>query len=69
MYDLTNFLYKFSDVLPSCTCARATGNLRSICFGANTLSRVAKSERPSFPCIDFNENIPLLKALRVNTQS
>ena len=28
---------KFSDVLPAFTCARAIGNLRSICFGVNIL--------------------------------
>ena len=47
-------------MLPTCTCARATGNPRSICLGAKILS-------PS-PCVDFNGNIPLLKALRVNSR-
>ena len=28
----------FSDVLPAFTCARAIGNLRSICLGVNILS-------------------------------
>ena len=29
---------KFSDVLPAFTCARAIGNLSSICLGVNILS-------------------------------
>ena len=60
---------KFSDVLPACTSARANGNLQSICLGANILSRVAKSEGRLFPCVDFNGDILLLKALRVNSRS
>ena len=50
----------FSDVLSAFTCARAIGNLRSICSGVNILS-------PS-PFVAFIKNIPLLKALRVNSQ-
>ena len=50
---------KFSDVLPYCICARATGNLRSICLGVIILSH--------FPCVDFNGNIPLLQVIRVNS--
>ena len=52
---------KFSDVLPAFTCARAIGNLRSICLGVNILS-------PS-PCVTFIRNISLSKALRVNCRS
>ena len=49
---------KFSDVLPTFTCASTIGNLWSICLGVNILS-------PS-PRVAFVENILLLKALRVN---
>ena len=56
---------KFSDVLPAFTCARAIGNLSSICLGVNILSHVAKSERRPSPCAAFIGNIILLKALRV----
>ena len=50
---------KFSDVLPAFTCARAIGNLWNICLGVNVFS--------SFPYDGFNRNMPLLKALRVNS--
>ena len=43
---------KFSDVLP-------IGNLWNICLGVNVFS--------SFPYDGFNRNMPLLKALRVNS--
>ena len=37
-----------SNVLPAFTCARAIGNLSSICLGVNILSSIAKSEgRPA----------------------
>ena len=52
---------RFSDVLPSCTCARPIGNLLSICLGLNILS--------PFLCVCFNENISLLKASRVNSRT
>ena len=64
---------KFSDVLPACTCARATGSLRSICLGVNILSCIwskalAKFEERPFPCVAFIGNIPILKALRVHSR-
>ena len=49
---------KFSDVLRAFTCTRAIGNLQSICLGVNILI--------PFSCVGFNENTPILKALRVN---
>ena len=42
------------------TCARAIGNLWSICLGVNILSPL--------PFVAFIGNIPLLKGLRVNSQ-
>ena len=48
---------KFSDVLTAFTCASATGNFCSISLGVNILI--------PFPCFGFNENIALLKAVRV----
>ena len=65
---------KFSDVLPACTCARATDKLRSICLGVNILNFIrskilAKFEKRPFLCVDFNGNNPLLKALRVDSRS
>ena len=65
---------KFSDILPVFSCARATGNLRSIGFEVNILSQVqletlptrAKSKTLAFPCVDFNRIILLLQALRAN---
>ena len=50
----------FSDVLPACTCASATGSLWSIRLGLNILS--------PFTCVDLNGNIPLLKVLTVNSR-
>ena len=50
---------KFSDVLPASICARATGNLWSICIGVNIFS--------PFSCDGFKENVLLLTALRVNS--
>ena len=58
----------FPGVLPTSTCTRATGNLWRISLGANILSRVAKSKAGLFACVDFNGNILLLKALRVNSR-
>ena len=56
---------KFSDMLPAFTCARAIGNLWSICLGVNNwgleLSETL-SEKP-MPSI-FIGNILLSKALR-----
>ena len=49
---------KFSDMLPAFTCPRAIGNLSSICLGVNFFNPL--------PCVDFIEEIPLLKTLRVN---
>ena len=46
-------------MLPAFTSARAIGNLWSICLGVNILS-------PS-PFVAFIGNIPLLKALRVDS--
>ena len=40
---LTSFC-KFPDILPGFTCARAIGNLWSMCFRVNILIQVAKSE-------------------------
>ena len=45
--------------MPAFTCARAIGNLFSICFGVSTLGLV--------PVVDFNGNNPLLKALATNS--
>ena len=59
---------KFSDVLHAFACASVVGNISSICLRLNILSRVAKSERCHFPFVAFIENIPLLKALRVNSR-
>ena len=59
---------KFLDVLPASTCASAIGNLSRMCFEANIFSRVAKSEGRPSPFVAFIENIPLLKALRVNSR-
>ena len=51
---------KFSDVSPAFTCARAIGNLWCNCLGVNISSLS--------PCVAFIGNIPLLKALRDNSQ-
>ena len=51
---------KCLDALPAFTCVKAIGNLWSICLGVNIFN--------SFPCVDFIGNIPLLKALIVNSQ-
>ena len=58
-------LGKFSDVLPAFTCARAIGNLWHTCLGVNIVS--PSSLVPSVFVI-FIGNIPLLKALRVNSR-
>ena len=58
---------KFSDVLLPITWTRAIGNLWSICLGVNILNRVDKSEGRPSPCAAFVGNIPLFKALRVNS--
>ena len=50
---------KFSDVLPAFTCVSAIGNLWSISLWDNMFN--------PFPCFSFIGNIPLLKALRVNS--
>ena len=55
-------------MLPDFTCARAIGNLWSICLGDNTFTCPAKSEGRPFPCVPVIGNIPLLKALRVNSR-
>ena len=52
---------KFSDVLPAFTCARAIGKVWNNCLGDNILS--------SLPYVNFIGNIPLSKALRVNSRS
>ena len=44
---------------PAFTCARAIGNLWSICLGVKVINH--------FPCFSFIGNIPLLKALRINS--
>ena len=49
----------FSDVLPACTCASATGSLWSIRFGLNILSL--------FPGVDLKGNIPFLEVFTVNS--
>ena len=51
---------KFSDVLPDFTCGKAIGNLLSICLGVIVLNHS--------PFVAFIGNIPLLKALRVNSR-
>ena len=58
---------KFSDVLPDFTCTSAIDSMWSISLGANIRRSIAKSERRCFPCVGLNGNIPLLKALRVNS--
>ena len=57
---------KFSDLLPACTSEKGTSNFQSICLRVNILSRIAKSTGGPFSCADFNGNILLLKALKVN---
>ena len=49
---LSSFI-KLSNLLPDFTCARTTGNLRSICLGINILSPV--------PLFDFKGDNPFLK--------
>ena len=51
---------KFSDMLPAFTCAKAIGNLWSICLGVNIFT--------PFLYVTFIGNILLLKALRVNSR-
>ena len=51
---------KFSDVLQTFTFTRAIGNLWSIESRVNALSPL--------PCVDFHGNMPLLKALKVNSR-
>ena len=62
---LTSFK-KFSDVLPTFTCAKAIANLWNVCLGLNILSCVAKFERPPLSCVAFIGNIAFLKTLKVN---
>ena len=50
---------KFSVVLHAFTCAGAIGNLWGICLGVNILI--------AFSWVDFNGNVPLLKALKSNS--
>ena len=50
---------KFSDVLTAFTCARAIGNLWSICLRVHISNLLA--------CFSLIGNVPLLKALRVNS--
>ena len=60
---------KFSDVLPTFTCARAIVILWSFCLGVNNLSRGrSKDEGCPLPCVDFIGNILLLKTLRINSR-
>ena len=47
-------------MLPAFIYARAIDNLWTICVGVNIFNR--------FPCDVFNGNIPLFKALRVNSR-
>ena len=49
---------KFSDVLLAFTCESAIGKLWSLCLEINFFN--------PFPCDSFNENIPLLKAVKIN---
>ena len=51
---------KFSDVLHAFTCARTIVNLWSISLGVKIFH--------PFPCFSFIGNIPLLKALTINSQ-
>ena len=55
---------KFSELLPAFTCARAIGNVWSICFGVNILSLELSVSKIPDP-VDFVKNIVLLKALRI----
>ena len=58
---------KFSYMLPVFICARAIGNIWSICLGVNILSCLAKPEGLSSPFAAFIGNIPLLNTLRINS--
>ena len=49
----------FSDLLHTSTCGSVIGNIQRICIGVNILGH--------FPCVGFNGNIRLLKALKVNS--
>ena len=55
-------------MLPAFTCAIAIGNLWGICLGVNIFNHVAKLEGHPFLCVSLIGNIPLLKALRVNSR-
>ena len=63
MCNLSDFIYKFSDVLLPFTCAAAIGNLWFICLGVNSFDPF-----PCFSCFSVIGNIPLLKALSVNSR-
>ena len=58
MIDLISFS-KFMEVSPAFTCAKGVGNVWSICLEINILI--------TSPFVAFVGNIPLLKALRVNS--
>ena len=53
-------------MLPAFICASAIDKFWTICLGVDIFNCVATSEEHPSTCIDCNENIPLLKALRVN---
>ena len=55
---------KLSELLPAFTCARATGNLWSICLGVNILSLEWSGFKMPAP-LDFVKNILLSKASRI----
>ena len=57
-----------SDVLPAFIYENDIGKFWSICLGVDIFSRVVKSKGHPFPYIAFIGNIPLLKALWVNSR-
>ena len=66
LYDFSDFISKFSDVLTAFTSARTINNLWSICLGVNTFRlewSETLSEKP-VPSI-FIKNIFLSEALRI----
>ena len=68
LYYYIFFSKKVSGVLPVFTCARAIGNFWSICLGVSILRCEPRSDRNLFSCFGFIENIPILKALQVNSR-
>ena len=58
----------FSGVLPAFTCTGAIGNVWGICLGVTTLRCETDSKGNPIACVGFIENIPNLKALRVDSR-